>query len=153
MAQYRCVSDSTANALELRLSCTTYDQYHLHVNEALNSPITCDYVIIGLGLRIPDTQIIWMLERDILMSRSASHLCTSRSRQNDRPLADDTLKRIFGNENVIISIKMSLKFVPEGQIHNIAAFVQIMTWCLVGAKPLSELMVIRLPTHICVGWP
>ena len=38
-------------------------------------------------------------------------------------LADDTLKRIFLNENVIISINISLKFVPKGQINNIPALV------------------------------
>ena len=31
----------------------------------------------------------------------------------------------FLNENVLISIKISLKFVPKGQINNIPALVQI----------------------------
>ena len=33
--------------------------------------------------------------------------------------ADDILKRIFLNENVWISIKISLKFAPKGPINNI----------------------------------
>ena len=37
--------------------------------------------------------------------------------------ADDIFKCIFSNENVLISIKISLKFVPKGQINNIPALV------------------------------
>ena len=43
---------------------------------------------------------------------------TLRPRQNGRRFADDTFKRIFLNENVRISIKISLKFVPKGPINN-----------------------------------
>ena len=39
-------------------------------------------------------------------------LDTSRPRQNDRHFADDTFKRIFMNDKVRISIKISLKLVP-----------------------------------------
>ena len=46
---------------------------------------------------------------------------TLRPRQNSRRFADDTLKRIFLNENVRISINLSLKFVPKGSINNIPA--------------------------------
>ena len=53
---------------------------------------------------------------------------TLRLRQNGRRFADDTFKRIFLNENVRISIKISLKFVPKGPINNIPALVQIMAW-------------------------
>ena len=42
-----------------------------------------------------------------------------RPRQNGRRFADDTFKRIFLNENVGISIIISLKFVPKGPINNI----------------------------------
>ena len=35
---------------------------------------------------------------------------------------------IFLNENVWISIKISLKFVPEGPINIIPALAQIMAW-------------------------
>ena len=38
----------------------------------------------------------------------------------------DIFKCIFLNENVLISIKISLKFVPKGQINNIPALVYIM---------------------------
>ena len=80
-------------------------------------------------------------------------LNTLRPRQNGRHFADDTFNRIFVNENVIISNKISLKFVPEGPINNIPALVKIMAWRRPGDKPLSEPMMVRLPTHICVTRP
>ena len=60
---------------------------------------------------------------------------------------------IFLNENVWISIKMSLKFVPTGPINNIPALVQIMAWRRPGDKPLSEALMVNLPTHICFSRP
>ena len=76
-----------------------------------------------------------------------------RPRQNGRRFADDTLNRIFLNENVRISIKISMKFVPKGPINNIPALVQIMAWPRSGDKPLSEPMMVSLLTHICVTRP
>ena len=62
---------------------------------------------------------------------------TLRPRQNGRHFANDTFKYIFLNENVIISAKISLKFVSKGPIDNIPALVQIMAWRRPGDKPLS----------------
>ena len=59
----------------------------------------------------------------------------------------------FLNENVWISIQVSLKFVRGGPINNIPALVQIMAWCRPGDKPLSEPMMVSLLTHICVTRP
>ena len=53
---------------------------------------------------------------------------TLRSKQDGRHLSDDIFKCIFSNENIIISIKISLKFSPKGPINNIPALVQIMDW-------------------------
>ena len=78
---------------------------------------------------------------------------TLRPSQNGRHFADDTFKRIFLNENVGILIKISLKFVPKGPINNIPALVQVMAWRRPGDKPLTEPMVVRLLTHICVIRP
>ena len=78
---------------------------------------------------------------------------TLRLRQNGRRFADDTFKRIFLNENVRISIKISLKFVPKGPINNIPALVQILAWRRSGDNPLSEPMMVCLLTHICVARP
>ena len=50
-------------------------------------------------------------------------------------------------------IKISMKFVPRGPINNIPALVQIMAWRRPGGKPLSEPILVRLPTHICVTRP
>ena len=80
-------------------------------------------------------------------------LNTLRPRQNGRHFADNTFIRIFMNENVRISINISLKFVPKGPINNIPALVQIMAWRRPGDKPLSEPMIVNLPTHICVTLP
>ena len=55
-------------------------------------------------------------------------LNTLRPRQNVHRFADDTFKHIFLNENVRISIKISLKFVPKGPINNNPVMVQIMAW-------------------------
>ena len=57
------------------------------------------------------------------------------------------------NETVLVSIKISLKFIPKGPINNIPALVQIMAWRRPGDKPLSEPMMVSLLTHICVTRP
>ena len=75
---------------------------------------------------------------------------TLRPRQNGRHFADDIFKCIFLNENVSFPIKISLKFVPKGQINKIPALVQIMAWRRPGDKPLSEPMMFSLPMHICL---
>ena len=76
-----------------------------------------------------------------------------RARQNGRHFSDDIFKWIFLKENVWISINISLKFVPRGPINNIPTLVQIMAWRRPGDKPLSEPMMIRLQTYICVARP
>ena len=76
-----------------------------------------------------------------------------RPRQNKRHFTDDIFKCIFLNENVWIAIIISLKFVPKGPINNIQALVQIMDWRRPGDKPLSEPMMVSLPTHICITRP
>ena len=57
------------------------------------------------------------------------------------------------NENVRISLEISLIFVLKGRINNIPALVQIMGWRRPGDKPLSESIMVILPTHICVTRP
>ena len=76
-----------------------------------------------------------------------------RQRQNGCHFADSTFTHIFLNENVRITIKISLKFVPKGPINDIPVLVQIVAWCRPGNKPLSGPMVIRSPMHICVTQP
>ena len=81
------------------------------------------------------------------------HYCvnTLRPRQDGRHFADDIFKCIFLNENFLIAIKISLKFVPKGPINNIPTIGsdngfsrrQAIIWTNV-----SYLM-----THICVTRP
>ena len=73
-----------------------------------------------------------------------------RPEQNGRLFADDTFKCIFLKENVRILIEISLKFVPRRSINNNPALVQIMVWHWPGDKPLSEAMMVRLLTLICI---
>ena len=77
---------------------------------------------------------------------------TLRPRKNDHHF-QDIFKCIFLNENIWISIKISLKFVPNDLIKNIPALLQMMAWRRSGDKPLSERMVVRLPTYIYVTRP
>ena len=66
---------------------------------------------------------------------------------------DDIFKYIFLNENIWISIEISLRFVLKGSINNVQALVQIMAWRRPGDKSLSEPMMISLPPHICATRP
>ena len=86
-------------------------------------------------------------------SKISSAIYTLRPRQNGHPFADNTFKRIFLDKNVKVSIRISLKFVLNGPIANIPAFVQIMAWRRSGDKPLSEPMMVKSPTHTCVTRP
>ena len=71
---------------------------------------------------------------------------TLRPRQDGRHFPDDIFKLIFFNENCCILFQISLKYVPNGPFNNNTALVQIMAWRLVGAKPLSEPMLVSLLT-------
>ena len=76
-----------------------------------------------------------------------------RPRLNRCPFADDIFTCIFLDENKLILIRISLKFVPKVRINDIPALVQIMAWRQSGDKSLSEPMMVRLPTHISVTRP
>ena len=84
---------------------------------------------------------------------SSHYLKTLRLRQNGHHFPDGTFIRIFLNEDVRILLKISLKFVPKGPIDNDPALVQIMAWCQLGDKQLSESMIIILLMHICIPRP
>ena len=75
---------------------------------------------------------------------------TLRLRQYGHHSPDDIFQCIFLNQNVWISIKISLNFGSKGPINDISALVQIMAWRRPGDKPLSELMMVSLLTHIWV---
>ena len=71
-------------------------------------------------------------------------LNTLRQRQICRHFEDGIFTCIFLNENVWISLKISLKFVPKVQINKIPALIQIIALHRPGNKPLSELMMVTL---------
>ena len=85
--------------------------------------------------------------------RRINFVYTLRPRQYRSQFADDIFTCNFFNENYCFLIKFSLKYVRKGQIDNNPALVQIMAWRRSGDKPLSEPMMISLPTHICVTRP
>ena len=72
--------------------------------------------------------------------------------QNGRHFADDMFKRIFLNENIWISNKISLKYVPWGLIDNMAALVQIMAWRRPGHTPLFEPMLTQFTDAYMRHW-
>ena len=82
---------------------------------------------------------------------SEALLNTLRPRQDGRHFADDIFKSNFLTEDMWIVLDISLKYISKGSINNIPALVQIMAWRPPGDKPLSEPMMVSLPTHICVN--
>ena len=82
------------------------------------------------------------------MVQIAAWVNTMRLKQYGRHFPDSIFKCIFFNENVSLSIKFSLTFVPKIWINNTPTLVQIMTWCWPGDKPLFEPMMASL-TDAC----
>ena len=85
--------------------------------------------------KTPPRSQLYPLTYDIDVAHT--RLNTLRPTQNGREFPD-IFKSIFLNENVWISIMISLKFVPEGPINNIPVLVKIMDWRRPGDKPLFE---------------
>ena len=134
-----------SSALELCLSCTDPLIYVTNENFKCISKTT-DSPLYNLY----DRQIPAVMASKESVYLTNQHIETEK---NGRRFADDTFKRIFLNENIRISIKISPKFVPKGAINNIPTLVQEMAWRRPGDKPLSEPMMVSLLTHICVTWP
>ena len=90
-------------------------------------------------------------ERRCMGPISWTNINTLGPRQNGRHFANDIFKWIFLNENVWISIKISMKFVPGGPNNNFPALVRIMAWRRPGDKPLSEPMIVYWRTYTSLG--
>ena len=126
--------------------------------------LSCQDVSYDMPLTVWSSWRIWHqcklnLHKQLRCSSSMAYLSlvecyvslnSLRPRQNRRHFADDVFKCNFLNENVWSPIQVSLKFVPKRSINNIPALVQIMAWRRPGDKPLSEPMMVKLPTHVCV---
>ena len=78
---------------------------------------------------------------------------THWGREKLPPFSGRLFKCIFLNENVYISIEISLEFVLKGSINNIPILAQIMAWRRPDVTLSSEPMMVRSPTHICVIRP
>ena len=132
----------------------------LYVNKLLNEQSACrwfetpwrsyDVTVWKGAVWRPSSTLSWPPTSTAFGTRRVN---TLRARQDGRHFPDDIFKCIFLNENVKISIKISMKFVSKGPINNIPALLQIMAWRRPGDKPLSEPMMVCLPTHICVTRP
>ena len=141
--QKRC--NSSANALELHLFYIKPSKaWVIPTRWAWRAAVSSSYApqTPGCPAACPKRYRWWWVSIDTL-----------RPRQNGQHFPDDIFKCIFFNENIPISIEISLKFVPRGPINNIPALVQMMAWCWPGNKPLSEPMMVSLLKHICLTQP
>ena len=165
--------DKSDIAVGLKVDLTHMSISHgWHINHkymsAISSESLCfrilNYCLFCLSFNIYDSfihhDILWPNEV-VNTSHHASKILathinwfnTLRPGHDGCQFPDDIFKYNFLNENVWISIEISLKFVLKGPINNIPALVQVMAWHRPGDKPLSEPMMISLPTHICVTRP
>ena len=133
----------------------------------MNNQITSDKKIISKGFNLYFVNVGPALFKQIptdtgtptsFMERNSNNMAvlpvnTLRPSQDGRRFPDDIFKWLFFNEIIWISIKISKNFVLRCPVNNIPALVQIMAWRRPGDKPLSEPMIVRLPTHICVTRP
>ena len=133
------IHTSSFRKIHLKMSSGKWRLFCLGFNVLIDWVPVAHTYISGLGYH-------WWCGKSV-------HVKTLRLRQNGRHFVDDILKCIFLNENVWLSIKISLKFVPMSPINNIPTLIQIMAWCWSGNKTLSEPMVVSLLTHKCVTRP
>ena len=105
-----------------------------------------------------ETGIEWVHHcTDTVMTKLRFHIqdwylkvSTLRLMQNGRHFPDNIFTHISLNEHVGMSIQISLKIVCEGPINNNPAWVQIIAWCQLRYRPISESMMIL---HLCVTQP
>ena len=116
-----------------------------------DTSVSWQKIAVDVGHYIPHVQGI--KSQHYMYRLSKNNALVLWPRRNGRHFVDDLFKCIFLNENIWISTNISLKFVPKGPINNIPALIQIIAWRRPGDKPLSESMMVRLPTHICITRP
>ena len=101
--------------------------------------------------RVSSARVLTLMEYSDFRARRVN--CLGLNVLIGHHFADDIFKCIFLNETFWILIKISMEFVPKSPINNIPALVKIMAWRRLGDKPLSELIMVSLLTHICVTRP
>ena len=95
---------------------------------------------------------VWWWGLDIECLYNLKHVCylTLWGRVKCQPYRRRHFPKHFLEWSYHDLTKISLKFVPKCPINNIPTLVQIMAWRQPGAKPLSEPMLVRLLTHVCI---
>ena len=123
---------NTSSAIVLMLCESTHRLYLWKVN-------------IGSGNALVHVQVSWCHMTPL----------THWGRGKMNPISQTSFKCIYLNENLWISLKVSLNFAPKIRINIIPAWVQIMAWRRPGDKPLSEPVMVSLLTHyyLCVTRP
>ena len=146
-----CSEICTKSALWILMAW--YISTRTSVATVLNTTLVCPAVsgLIRLWISSWKYQLISFVTGTISYYQMGVN--TLRPRQNRRHFPNNIFRCIFMNQNVWISIKISLKFVPKAPINNISALVQILAWQQPGDIPLSEPMMISLLTHICLAQP
>ena len=96
----------------------------------------------------------WNCHTDLLTFVAKSHHCHQALAMINNATNDSLANWIvLWTLTYPVLLVKALKFVPKGPINNIPALIQIMAWRRPGDKPLSEPMIVSLPTHICVTRP
>ena len=142
LSRSQCINPLATWAVLFQLSLLSWCLILLVIRPKYWLLITCLPAALALSSTWPSTVIA-----------SITKVNTLRPRQNGRHFPDDIFKCIFFNENLWISLKISLQFVPKVRNNNVPALVQIMAWRRPDNKPLSEPMMAYLLTHICVTRP
>ena len=119
--------------------------YHCSLAEVTHVKYDCEAVDSMDILQIK-------LIAEALVPNQVTPLNTLKLSQNGCHFTE-VLKCIFLNENLWISLRISLKFIPKVPINNIPALVQIMARHRSDNKPLSEPMMVSFLMHICVPRP
>ena len=151
------------NIIEIcSLSCTDYKWQYFNTGSGNSLKLTrrqaitwankswifwCIYASLGLEESLVSMLYMTPYNNFIVL------VFANRGRDNIAAIFQMPISIFFQNENVWISIKISLKFVPKGPIKNIPALVQIMAWRRPDDTPLAEPMMASLLMHICVTRP
>ena len=152
-----------------RASCYTHASVAYETNDTFVSPdsVWCylrSVISFNIGFKIPwieisskymETRMTYVvcMELSFYQIRSTPFSFHTEAETRWPTFRRQHFQRHFFNEDILISIDISLKFVSKDQINNILALVQIMAWHRRGEKPLSGPMMIIFPTHVCVTRP